>query len=274
MNGLISLVLVFFALFLSLTFATHPFVGNYETATSVERDDGTLAMRLTKKQLSFSKYETVIDRKLCIGPTMTGFGYLTETVFGKSERKQQFELSVIDSIEQRRRDSSQTRRLGDRHVSTELETIGGAMWTGTVYMGRFTPMDVVLDTGSDWLVVESHHCTNCEGNRYDVSSSRQVGEEISSRIYGSAQLEGIEYTDTVCFMLTTCVANFEFFAIYNQTGIKEPIDGILGLARDKWFYQSQAIDENLRGIGPLFLLALHEKSYINEKTFSFYFDGQ
>ena len=56
---------------------------------------------------------------------------------------------------------TQNIRLGDRHFQTELDTVGGAMWTGTVYMGRFTPMDVVFDTGSDWLVVESQFCDNC-----------------------------------------------------------------------------------------------------------------
>ena len=49
-------------------------------------------------------------------------------------------------------------KLGAEHVSAVLETLDGAMWTGPVYMGRFTPMDVVFDTGSDWLVIEEDKC--------------------------------------------------------------------------------------------------------------------
>lgn len=90
------------------------------------------------------------------------------------------------------------------------------MWTGTIFMGRFWPMDLVFDTGSDWLVVESQNCRNCEGNTYDASNSgTQIGTELSERKYGSALLYGIEHVDTVCLLITTCITNFEYFAIYN-----------------------------------------------------------
>ena len=127
-------------------------------------------------------------------------------------------------------------RLGDSVVQTQLDSVGGAMWTGQVLMGRFTPMDLVFDTGSDWLVVESNQCGNCEGNTFNTGMSTQVGDMMSERVYGSARLEGIEFQDIVCIRFDVCVPNFEYFGIFNQTGIKEPIDGILGLSRNKWFY--------------------------------------
>ena len=240
MNGLINLII--FAVCVMSRFAeSHPFVGEHAKATSIERDDGTLTMRLQEAQLSASKYDNLINRRLEASPPLTAFEQLVETVFGKSEKKRRFEESVWETIkvkQRRNRGGDSKRRLGDRHVEATLETIGGAMWTGTVYMGRVHPMDVVFDTGSDWLVIEAHHCENCEGNTYDVSGGKQVGVEISERVYGSASLEGFEHTDTVCIAVTTCITNFEYFAIYSQTGIKEPIDGILGLSREKWFHQS------------------------------------
>ena len=45
-------------------------------------------------------------------------------------------------------------------------------------------LDVVYDTGSDWVVVEGETCGNCEGNTYDPESStasNRVGTEISKR---------------------------------------------------------------------------------------------
>ena len=139
--------------------------------------------------------------------------------------------------ESKKHKKSRRKRLGDS-VGAALETADGFTWTGTIYMGRFTPMDVVFDTGSDWLVIESHLCDTCEDNTYDTSSSVQVGNRLSERIYGSAWLKGIEHHDTVCILLSACVYEFEYFAIYEQTGINEPLDGILGLARPSDFYYS------------------------------------
>lgn len=60
---------------------------------------------------------------------------------------------------------------------------------------------VVYDTGSDWLVVESSTCSSCLGTNYDVTTSTdstQVATSVSERLYGSASLDGMEYTDKVC----------------------------------------------------------------------------
>ena len=43
------------------------------------------------------------------------------------------------------------------------------MWTGEIFMGGTTKMDVVYDTGSDWLLIEGSLCENCEGeDGYDI----------------------------------------------------------------------------------------------------------
>jgi hypothetical protein len=45
-------------------------------------------------------------------------------------------------------------RLGQTGFTQLLENEASLMWVGTVLMGQaFTPMNVVFDTGSDWLVV-------------------------------------------------------------------------------------------------------------------------
>ena len=43
---------------------------------------------------------------------------------------------------------------------------------------------------------------------------------------------GHEWTDRVCVTLEACIDDFEFFLIEDQTGLQEPVDGILGLARN------------------------------------------
>ena len=154
-----------------------------------------------------------------------------------------------------------------------LDTVDGATWTGTIYMGKFSPMDVVFDTGSDWLVVESNKCDSCEGNTYDTSKSTRLATTESERFYGSLVLSGEEHHDTVCLLLSVCLSKFEYFAIYEQNGMREPIDGILGLSRGGEFY-NENYWKGEREEGPLLLNELYQQSKIDSKTISFYFNGR
>jgi hypothetical protein len=58
--------------------------------------------------------------------------------------------------------------------------------------------------------------------------------------------------------------------IKEQSGLGEPFDGILGMARNNPFW----LDENSQSdhvIGPLLVTQLYEQNLISENTFSFYF---
>lgn len=150
----------------------------------------------------------------------------------------------------------------------------GFMWTGEIYMGKLSKMDVVYDTGSDWLVVEGADCGGCEGNTYNIGPSldsgiaEQKSDEQSTRSYGSAELKGYEYTDTVCILFSACVENFEFFYIEEQRGIREPIDGIMGLSRNNPFILAPDLDNKT---GPLYIEHLAATGIISSNQFSFYF---
>lgn len=141
-------------------------------------------------------------------------------------------------------------------------------------MGKITKMDVVFDTGSDWLVVEGSNCTSCQGNTYDIQPNLDLGiakiasTKNSTRSYGSAELEGIEYTDTVCALFSACVKNFKFFLFHKQKGISEPVDGILGMSRNKPFFLSP---ESGNRSGPLYVEALYNARVISQNKFSFFF---
>ena len=143
-------------------------------------------------------------------------------------------------------------------------------------MGGDTPMDVVYDTGSDWLVVEGMDCWNCEGNVYDpfdelsdLGRASRITEAWSTREYGSAYLEGYEYLDTVCLTpnASTCIENFEYFLIFYQEGLWEPVDGILGLSRNNPFFIG---DDYINYTGPLFVEYLAKEGVIDANKFSFY----
>ena len=41
-------------------------------------------------------------------------------------------------------------------------------YIGKLYMGRNKEyVDIIYDTGSDWLIVEGHTCSTCTGNVYN-----------------------------------------------------------------------------------------------------------
>lgn len=78
---------------------------------------------------------------------------------------------------------------------------------------------------------------------------------------------GTTWLDTVCLSSAsaTCVQNFEYFSFTQQTGIMEPIEGMLGLCQNKQMMLSA--DEIV--IGPLFNDALYDQKKIPQNTFSF-----
>jgi hypothetical protein len=79
------------------------------------------------------------------------------------------------------------------------------MFLGEVRMGNAgTILNVVFDTGSDWLVVPDIKCVNCNGTLVDSTiSGKQVDSSTSTRAYGSAYLIGTTWTDKVCLSQST-----------------------------------------------------------------------
>ena len=63
------------------------------------------------------------------------------------------------------------------HASV-LKDRTGLLWTIEIYMGRFFKMDLILDTASDWLIVEGEDCETCEGNKYNIGPSIDKGEAL------------------------------------------------------------------------------------------------
>ena len=148
----------------------------------------------------------------------------------------------------------------------------GSMFHGPLHFGTSSVgFDVIYDTGSDWVVVEGKNCTNCQGDVYNSTASsiqsKQVGTSISSRTYGNFLLYGTEFLDRVCInYLKGCVENFQYFQITaNQTGLSEPFDGILGMARNKPFL----LGNSTNAVGPLFVDALANAKVISDNRFSF-----
>lgn len=141
------------------------------------------------------------------------------------------------------------------------------MWTGPVVMGeRQVEMNVVYDTGSDWLVVFGKDCTNCNGTKFDSRNGIPTTSSVSERNYGSASLTGREFRDSVCIDFRTCARDFEYFSILTQQGLNPPIEGILGMSQNS----SSAMEGRaFVEVGPLFVEHAVRDGTLRVPTFSF-----
>ena len=92
--------------------------------------------------------------------------------------------------------------------------------------------NVLIDTGSPTLTIAgtSNICQTCSRGIYDPQMSSTAVSQHSgtkSLVYGSLDLQGQYYTDSVRF--NTEEVNYSIFVISQQTGLNPSLDGILGL---------------------------------------------
>ena len=82
------------------------------------------------------------------------------------------EPEVVEPVADNFTDSTNTTTTNNSNSNTimPLNTKGGMMYVGPMmFGGSMTQLNVVPDTGSDWLVIESDTCFNCEGDGFDVT---------------------------------------------------------------------------------------------------------
>lgn len=152
-------------------------------------------------------------------------------------------------------------RLGQQSTVEISLADAGFMWTAPVLMGAsLTQLQLVFDLGSDWLTAQALGCSNCQGDVFDTTKGMQTSAVTESHLYGSANLTGRTYRDQVCLTnnAASCVQNFEYFAVFEQTGLRPPIEGILGLCQNKQFMFS----DTPRKVGPLFIQELQKAGKI------------
>ena len=142
-------------------------------------------------------------------------------------------------------------------------------------------MEVVYDTGSDWLTIEGRLCTKCGGNTFDQAGSSTFqfleSQQSTELAYGSASLKGLRASDKVCLPINSdqsegaCLSKFEFFYVSEQAGLTDRIDGVLGLSRS--YLPPGLMADDWRGIGPLYVKELAEQGHIDKNIFAFYLES-
>lgn len=127
-------------------------------------------------------------------------------------------------------------RLGAEVPLLHIKNPDINVWTSKVYVGRnFTESyQVVIDTATDLVALNSVDCKSCKGPKLDYrdSDSFQINFEKQRFYYGSKMIEGINALGHICLAdESTCALNFPFVLMQNQTVFPEQVAGVLGLAR-------------------------------------------
>ena len=130
-----------------------------------------------------------------------------------------------DSIHKRAEELLLEKENGHR---VDMKNVLNSQYLGKVYFGTPTsqPATVVFDTGSNWLTVTSNLCQGCSSQAYNTAHSDtavKVQDEALDQKYGSADLSGYIWNDTVCLSpldetksLESCVEQFPFMAIKSE----------------------------------------------------------
>jgi hypothetical protein len=103
------------------------------------------------------------------------------SLFGATDTRTEFDHRV-DAYVKKEQMKSQKSKLGSSSKKLSATTFDHdlnyavvvPMFLGEVRMGDSSKiLDVVFDTGSDWLVVPDIDCDDCDGEKHDSSSSAE-----------------------------------------------------------------------------------------------------
>lgn len=130
-----------------------PFVGEHSDADSIKHADGRVTNRMKAVAAPYNKYADTTTKRDLFPERRSFYSQVSEYLWGPEE---------TSNTQRDTRGRQGKHRLGNgAELPVELVNDTGTMWVGPVYMGGSTKMDVVYDTGSDWLVTEGHTCSNC-----------------------------------------------------------------------------------------------------------------
>lgn len=157
-------------------------------------------------------------------------------------------------------------------MSIDLTNIDDLSYVAKIFVGSDKQgLDVVYDTGSDYLVIQANDCTDCLSDLFNQDTSttyKVVDATEQTQTYGSAEVTGIIASDTTAFDDAWALKadDFNFFLAKSQYGIDDAFDGIFGMARNA--NAAQMADGFVNG--PLLMHKLKEDGTIANNIFSFY----
>ena len=124
------------------------------------------------------------------------------------------------------------------------------------------PFEMIFDTGSNWLWVNSRICQNCNAKqpRFDERNSTTYSfyEPTLDLHYGSGDVYGLNSHDQVCITPGNCSANFSFLTVGYQVNLDTlETSGIVGMS-----------PKSSGTLGDLFIIKMRDSGVIDKAVFS------
>jgi len=73
-------------------------------------------------------------------------------------------------------------------------------------------MNVIFDTGCDWVLVYGTKCKTCVGRRFSPTKSTKITKKEQALGYDEAFMKGDIYRDSVC-IFNGCAEYFDFYLV-------------------------------------------------------------
>ena len=184
-------------------------------------------------EIKLSKTKKTFDTKLKISNINSKLNYSDNTHILADDRKKR-KVGTIDfsNFENLQGNGSEemfqrtfknirgtSRPLVRGDSSIDVANYLNLQYTGPAYFGsELDRLDLIYDTGSDWLVVDTDNCQSCHAPVFDTSASDTytvTNTTLSTLVYGSASVKGYYSQDFVSLDTdaSTHVAGMEFFAL-------------------------------------------------------------
>jgi len=166
---------------------------------------------------------------------------------------------------------SQSTNVQPQLVEIQLNNYLDTQYSGIIAVGnKNNKLNVVFDTGSTLLWVNSVRCTEIECQehvQYDYTQSKHwqpiLENDLYSTMFGSGELSGVLSIDWL-FIGNITIKDYEFAEIVNQDSILDDaaFDGVCGLS----------FPEEDEGYGNLISIidAMKEQDLLEKNMFSFY----
>lgn len=186
-----------------------------------------------------------------------------------------------ESILQRYSNDSELVSLSDTPIVKNLADLQDVQIFAKIYIGENKqPFDMIFDTGSNWLWVDSDQCENCPRVplfHEDQSDSYEMIDDYlgTSLYYGTGEVHGKKSQDQVCITEDYCSDDFTFMVVMRQKGLERlACSGIVGMSPNHFEEESDLFIEKMKETGAideaLFSLSIGMNDQQSKITFGGY----
>lgn len=147
--------------------------------------------------------------------------------------------------------------VADRIIEKKLHDFHDVQIFTTIYIGENKQaFEMIFDTGSNWLWIDSRKCQNCPENvdKFDErkSSTFSFDEKPGSLHYGSGSVYTYRAHDQICITREFCAEDFTFMIVLRQQNLGMiKSSGLVGMSPNHFDKESDLFIEKMKQAGAI-----------------------